>query len=118
MAVAVAMVVAKAVAIARAVARPWQGHGKGGGSGCGVGGYRSPMVVSWGGCGGGGGGNPAVKSVAVSVANLVAVAAGGVKGFNINLRSDREKNYLTNWVTVKIGIKFRPHLFRLYLDRV
>jgi hypothetical protein len=22
------------------------------------------------------------------------------------------------WVTVEIGIKFRPHLFRLYLDRV
>jgi hypothetical protein len=22
------------------------------------------------------------------------------------------------WVTVKIGIKFRPRLFRLYLDRV
>ena len=46
------------------------------------------MVVSWGGCGGGGGGDAAVKSVAVSVARLVAVAAGGVKGFNINLKSD------------------------------
>ncbi len=37
-----------------------------------------------------------VKSVAVSVASLVAVAAGGVKGFNTNLSSDREKNYLIN----------------------
>jgi hypothetical protein len=26
--------------------------------------------------------------------------------------------YQYQWVTVKIGIKFRPHLFRLYLDRV
>ncbi len=43
------------------------------------------MVVSWGKCGGGGGGDAAVKSVAVSVAGLVAVAAGGVKGFNIHL---------------------------------
>jgi hypothetical protein len=49
------------------------------------------VVVSWGGCGDGGGGNAAVKSVAVSVASLVAVAAGGVKGFNINLKSDQEK---------------------------
>ncbi len=49
------------------------------------------MVVSWGGCGGDGGGNAAVKSVAVSVASLVAVAAGGVEGFNINLKSDQEK---------------------------
>jgi hypothetical protein len=54
------------------------------------------VVVSWGGCGGGGGGDAAVKSVAVSVASLVAVAAGGVEGFNINLKSDREKNYLIN----------------------
>ncbi len=36
----------------------------------------------------------AVKSVAVSVANLVVVAAGGVEGFNINLKSDREKKNL------------------------
>jgi hypothetical protein len=49
------------------------------------------VVVSWGGCGGDGGGNAAVKSVAVSVASLVAVAAGGVEGFNINLKSDQEK---------------------------
>ncbi len=54
------------------------------------------MVVSWGGCGGGGGGDAPVKSVAVSVANLVAVVVGGVEGFNINLKSDQEKNYLTN----------------------
>ncbi len=40
-----------------------------------------------------GGGNAVVKSVAVSVASLVAVAAGGVEGFNINLKSDREKNH-------------------------
>jgi hypothetical protein len=26
----------------------------------------------------------------------VAVAVGGVEGFNINLKSDREKNYLIN----------------------
>ncbi len=90
------MAVAKAVTIARAVARAWQGRGKGGGGGCGVGGYRSPVVVSWGGCGGGGGGDAAVKSMAVSVASLVAVAAGRVEGFNINLKSDREKNYLIN----------------------
>ncbi len=95
-AVAVAVVVTKAVAIARAVARAWQGRGKGGGGGCDVGGYRSPVVVSWGGCGDGGGGDAAVKSVVVSVANLVAVAVGVVEGFNINLKSDREKNYLTN----------------------
>ncbi len=49
------------------------------------------MVVSWGRCGGGGGGNAAVKSVGVLVASLVAIAAGGVEGFNINLKSDREK---------------------------
>jgi hypothetical protein len=54
------------------------------------------VVVSWGGCGGGGGGDAAVKSVAVSVGNLVVVAGGRVVGFNINLKSDREKNYLTN----------------------
>jgi hypothetical protein len=54
------------------------------------------VVVSWGGCGGGGGGNAAVKSVAVLVASLVAVAAGGVEGFNISLKSDREKKYLIN----------------------
>jgi hypothetical protein len=94
--VAVVVVVAKAVVIARAVARAWQGRGKGAGGGCGIGGYRSPVVVSWGGCSGGGGGNAAVKSVAVSVASLVAVAAGGVEGFNINLKSDREKIYLIN----------------------
>ncbi len=54
------------------------------------------MVVSWGRCGGGGGNDVAVKSVAVSVASLVVVAVGGVEGFNINLKSDREKNYLIN----------------------
>ncbi len=32
---------------------------------------------------GSGGGNAAVKSVAVLVASLVAVVAGGVEGFNI-----------------------------------
>ncbi len=26
--------------------------------------------------------------------------------------------FISQWVTVKIGIKFRPRLFRLYLDRV
>jgi hypothetical protein len=41
-----------------------------------------------------------------------------ILSFSASLLLFRNNNIVTQWVATKIGIKFRPRLFRLYLDRV
>jgi hypothetical protein len=41
----------------------------------------------------------------------------GLNGLDPDL--DRNKHRINpEWVAAKIGIKFKPHLFRLYLDQI
>jgi hypothetical protein len=40
------------------------------------------------------------------------IGAQGARLFSTNI------NMLKHWVVVKIGLKFKPRLFRLYLDQI